>query len=171
MATLLYVCSVIDHTTRKPKTDQSKIGITSQVPWERLRKLQIGNIDPLRFEALWIGSHDSASRCESKIKDGRSEWKRISPDEMIYMIEGDISLRKLDLHRVNLFKSIPYTAKNDRDCRFKVDLQDLLFAASIAKGKEFTVARDCNSRLSVEVVVRTGERLNQYNLETIYEDE
>ena len=95
----------------------SKIGVTGQSPWERLRKLQVGNPRPLQFTHMWVGSYRTILDLESYIKNGsRSEWIGWSAEKMCEEVEKYIIEKNCnDILKLN--KYTPYRATNKGSCR------------------------------------------------------
>jgi hypothetical protein len=94
----------------------SKIGVTSQSPWERLRKLQVGNPRPLQFTHMWVGPYRTILHIESYIKNGyRSEWTGWSAEKMCEEVKKYIVEKNYD-DVLKISKYTPYRAINQGSC-------------------------------------------------------
>ena len=99
--------------------EYAKIGITSQSPWERLRKLQVGNPRQLQFTHMWVGAYRHIEWIEKYIKDGsRTEWFAISSEEMCRDVEEYIQKQNYtEIYKLN-DRYTPYRATAKGSCTF-----------------------------------------------------
>ena len=101
------------------RNQYAKIGITSQSPWERLRKLQVGNPRILQFTHMWVGVYHQIEWIERYIKDGsRTEWFAMSSKQMCRDVEEHIQKQNYtEIYKLN-DSYTPYRATAKGSCTF-----------------------------------------------------
>ena len=100
-----------------PNNEYSKIGITSQSPWERLRKLQVGNPRTLQFTHMWVGDPMEVGHIEKIIKGGNpTEWLCDSADETCHRVKWHIKHKEYEIYKLGE-NYTPYRATSYGKCK------------------------------------------------------
>ena len=121
-------------------TQYSKIGITADQLWERLRKLNQGNPRILVIKHLWIGDYFTIKGIEQDEKDSR-EWLDISADELKARIMQHPNASKI--HYVTYDDLLPYYEKNKSGCTIThVSPTAMHEACVLANGERFIITSD-----------------------------